>query len=58
MSMNDRERKYSDIIDVMLDLIDNAPTSASILRLSKLMGEVHEAMRLEKAEPVTEEPVQ
>jgi hypothetical protein len=56
--MNDRERKYSDIIDVMLDLIDNAPTSASILRLSKLMGEVHEAMRLEKAEPATEEPVQ
>jgi len=58
MSMNDRERKYSDIIDVMLDLMDNAPTTASTLRLSKLMGEVYEAMRLEKAEPATEEPVQ
>lgn len=58
MSMNDRERKYSDIIDVMLDLMDDAPTSAAILRLSRLTGEVHDAMRLEKAEPATEEPVQ
>jgi len=58
MSMTKRERKYSDVIDVLLDLMDDAPTSAAILRLSRLTGEVHEAMRLEQSEPVTEEPVQ
>lgn len=57
-TMNSRERKYSDIIDVLLDLMDDAPTSAAILRLSRLTGEIHDAMRLEKSEPVTEEPVQ
>ena len=57
--MTERERKYSDAIDLLTDIMDAAPTSAIMLRFSKVIGEVYDMMRDEQNLPAeVEEPIQ
>lgn len=56
--MNERELLYSDAMDVLLGLMETAPSTAAMLRLSRLIGLVHDAMTKERAEPALVEIAQ
>lgn len=58
MMMNERELHYSDAMDVLVHLMESAPSTASMLRLSSLIGAVHDAMHAEINEPSVKEIVQ
>lgn len=56
--MIEREAQFSDAIDALVNLMESAPSTSSMLRLSRLVGLVFDAMREEAAEPAIEESVQ
>ena len=56
--MNERELHYSDAMDVLIGLMDSAPSTAAMLRLSHIIGLVHDAMSAEAREPLAKEIAQ
>lgn len=56
--MTDRDLCYSDAMDLLAMLMENAPSTGAMLRLSRLIGLVHDAMHEEANEPAMMETSQ